>query len=375
MTFKRAYLIMATCALLSGCSASSVPPSSSVISEIAESTTPDTMIKARTIAADESSDSSEININTQVETTTITSATLPEPEQKNEYISAVSTDYAVISSDFPEISFDAEEWNKTSAYIEFHDNRPLFTENEKKTAISFENYSATDDLGRCLTAEACIGTDIMPTEERGKIGMIKPSGWKTSKYDKSIIEDMYLFNRCHLVAFCLAGENDNTSNLITGTRYMNIEGMLHYEDLVYDYMMNNPDNHVMYRVTPVYKGNDLVAQGVVMEGWSVEDKGEGVCFCGYCYNVQPNIIINYANGDNWLDPSVDAETLDSDDAEYPEEENTSYKYILNVRSHKIHYPDCKGVKDMSDKNKEYTSKTVEELEADGYSPCGMCHPH
>ena len=182
------------------------------------------------------------------------------------------------------------------AYIAINGNVPFFAE-EELTTESYEEYAELDDLGRCGVTMACIGVDIMPTEDRGDIGSVKPSGWKSVKYD--IVEGKYLYNRCHLIGFQLAGENANKRNLITGTRYLNIEGMLPFENLVADYVQET-ENHVMYRVTPIFEGDDLVAQGVVMEGWSVEDEGEGVCFCVFAYNAQPGIVIDYATGDSAL---------------------------------------------------------------------------
>ena len=182
------------------------------------------------------------------------------------------------------------------AYIAINGNVPFFVP-EEITTQSYEEYAELDDLGRCGVTMACIGVDIMPTEDRGDIGSVKPSGWKSVKYD--IVEGKYLYNRCHLIGFQLAGENANKRNLITGTRYLNIEGMLPFENLVADYVKET-ENHVMYRVTPIFEGDDLVAQGVVMEGWSVEDEGEGGCFCGYAYNAQPGITIDYATGESHL---------------------------------------------------------------------------
>ena len=182
------------------------------------------------------------------------------------------------------------------AYVVINDNVPFFVE-EELTTESYEYYSELDALGRCGVTEACIGIDIMPTEERGDIGSVKPSGWKSVKYD--IVDGKYLYNRCHLIGFQLAGENANKKNLITGTRYLNIEGMLPFENMVADYVQET-ENHVLYRVTPIFDGEDLVAQGVVMEGLSVEDAGEGICFCVFAYNAQPGVTIDYATGESWL---------------------------------------------------------------------------
>ena len=179
-------------------------------------------------------------------------------------------------------------------YVAVNGNVPFFLP-EEITDESFEYYAELDDLGRCGVTMACIGVDIMPTEDRGEIGSVKPTGWQSVKYD--CVDGKYLYNRCHLIGFQLAGENANKRNLITGTRYLNIEGMLPFENLVADYVQETK-NHVLYRVTPLFDGEDLVAHGVLMEGWSVEDEGEGVCFCVYAYNVQPGIVIDYKTGDS-----------------------------------------------------------------------------
>ena len=181
-----------------------------------------------------------------------------------------------------------------NAYVAVNGNVPFFMP-EEITDESYEFYSELDELGRCGVTMACIGVDIMPTEERGEIGSVKPTGWQSVKYD--CVDGKYLYNRCHLIGFQLAGENANKRNLITGTRYLNIEGMLPFENLVADYVQETK-NHVLYRVTPLFDGNDLVAHGVLMEGWSVEDEGEGVCFCVYAYNAQPGIVIDYQTGDS-----------------------------------------------------------------------------
>lgn len=180
------------------------------------------------------------------------------------------------------------------AYVEINNNKPFFADFELKEE-SYESYSDLDSLGRCGAAVACVGKDIMPTEERGTIGSVKPTGWHTVKYQG--IDGNYLYNRCHLIGYQLSGENANTKNLITGTRYMNNEGMLPFENMVADYIKEN-DNHVLYRVTPIFEGDNLLASGVLIEAKSVEDNGDGIEFCLYCYNVQPGITINYANGES-----------------------------------------------------------------------------
>ena len=181
------------------------------------------------------------------------------------------------------------------AYVEINDNQPFFTKAEMVTD-SFERYSPLDKLGRCGAAYANLSKETMPVEERGEIGMVKPTGWHTVKYP-DVIKDLYLYNRCHLIAFCLAGENANEKNLITGTRYMNVEGMLPFEEKVARYL-DLTENHVLYRVTPVFEGDNLVADGVLIEAYSVEDQGEGICFCVYCFNIQPGIEIDYATGES-----------------------------------------------------------------------------
>lgn len=179
-------------------------------------------------------------------------------------------------------------------YVIINENEPDFSKEDKSTE-SYEFYSELDGLGRCGVAMANLGEDLMPTEERGKIGQIKPSGWQTIKYDN--VDGKYLYNRCHLIGFQLAGENANERNLITGTRYLNTEGMLSFENLVADYIRET-GNHVLYRVTPVFEGANLIASGVQMEARSVEDDGEGICFNVYVYNVQPGIMIDYATGES-----------------------------------------------------------------------------
>lgn len=184
-----------------------------------------------------------------------------------------------------------------NAYVEINNNKPTFTKDEI-TTNSFESYSDLDEFGRCGVAEACVGTDIMPTEKRGQIGQVKPSGWHTVKYPE-YISDNYLYNRCHLIGYQLTGENANEKNLITGTRYLNVTGMLPFENEVADYIKET-NNHVMYRVTPLFVNDELVARGVYIEAYSVEDDGSGVSYNIYCFNIQPHITIDYATGDSYV---------------------------------------------------------------------------
>ena len=191
------------------------------------------------------------------------------------------------------------EYNQ-KPYIQINNNIPSFTEDEHTTK-AFETYSELDSLGRCGVAYANICKEIMPAndETRGAISSVKPTGWQTAKYP-GIVEGNYLYNRCHLIGYQLAGENANEKNLITGTRYMNVEGMLPFENEVSTYIKKNAKNHVLYRVTPIFKEQNLVANGVQMEAYSVEDNGQGVCFNIYVYNVQPEIEINYTTGASYL---------------------------------------------------------------------------
>ena len=239
-------------------------------------------------------------------------------------------------------------------YVAIDGNQPDFPEEDQTSTESFETYSPLDALGRCGVAYANIGQDLMPTEDRESISSVTPSGWINREYDGE-----YLYNRCHLIGFQLTGENANEENLITGTRYLNVEGMLPFENLVADYVKET-DNHVLYRVTPVFEGQNLVASGVQMEAWSVEDAGDGVCFNVYVYNVQPGITIDYATGESWQEG---AEPSDGD-----------VTYILNTNSHKFHYPDCAGVASMSETNRQEYTGSREDLIAQGYTPCGQCQP-
>lgn len=249
-----------------------------------------------------------------------------------------------------------------SPYTAINDNIPDFTDADL-TYDSYETYSELDSLGRCGTACANIGTDLMPVKERGSIGQIKPSGWHTVKYD--CVDGNYLYNRCHLIGYQLTAENDNERNLITGTRYMNVEGMLPFENMVADYIKET-GNHVLYRVTPVFEGNNLVAKGVQMEAESVEDSGDGILFNVFCYNVQPGVSIDYATGDSWSDN----DTL-SDQASHNSSETT---YILNINTKKFHYPSCSSVSQMNEENRQEYTGSREELIGQGYSPCKRCNP-
>ena len=243
------------------------------------------------------------------------------------------------------------------AYIEINNNEPEFTKEEKLRMDAFEVYSPLDFLGRCGIAFANICPEIQPTQERGEIGQIKPSGWHTVKY-ADLVDGNYLYNRCHLIGYQLSGENANERNLITGTRYMNVMGMLPFENDVADYI-EETGNHVLYRVTPIFVGDNLVASGVQMEGWSVEDEGKGICFNVYCYNVQPGITIDYSTGESRrLEETNDDEKIE--------------EYVLNTNTKKIHRKRCSSVDTILDKNRENFKGKKSVLIKQGYSPCGRC---
>lgn len=242
------------------------------------------------------------------------------------------------------------------SYVVLNDNQPEFTE-EDFTEDSYENYSELDELGRCRAAQANIGSDLMPDKEREPIGQVKPSGWHTVKYD--CVDGKYLYNRCHLIGYQLTAENANERNLITGTRYMNTEGMLPFENMVADYIRKT-DNHVLYRVTPVFEGDNLVASGVQMEAESVEDDGKGICFNIYAYNSQPDIEIDYETGDSW--------------EEGGDETDAAEEYVLNTSSHKFHLPGCSGADDIKQKNRQEYEGSRKWLLQHGYEPCKRCSP-
>ncbi len=262
------------------------------------------------------------------------------------------------------------EFDGNTPYVKINGGKTFFTDEDMTTA-SYEEYSELDSLGRCGVTIACVGIDIMPTEDRGSIGMVKPTGWHTVKYD--IVDGKYLYNRCHLIGYQLTGENANKQNLITGTRYMNVDGMLPFENMVADYVKEY-ENHVMYRVTPIFDGSNLVANGVLMEAKSVEDNGAGLEFCVYVYNNQPGIIIDYRNGESKLDdgqkfPENNEETTPD---ETPDESAT---YIINKNTKKVHTEDCRYAKDMKPENKEVYTGSLDEILSDGdFTPCGTCKP-
>jgi len=264
----------------------------------------------------------------------------------------------------PEITTPGEHYPGIPAfsgekYVAINGNVPYFTK-EDYTTTSYESYAVLDSLGRCGVAVACLGRDLMPTGTRGDLSTT-PSGWMQASYD--IVDGRYLYNRSHLIGWQLAGEDDNKLNLITGTRFCNQLGMLPFENMVADYIKET-NNHVLYRVTPLFIGNELVARGVLMEAWSVEDNGDGICFNVFIYNAQPGIIIDYATGSSRLEK---ADTT-------PPDEAPQCDYVANKNSKKFHYPECSSVDQMSEKNKEYHTATHDEMIQMGYIPCANCNP-
>ena len=246
------------------------------------------------------------------------------------------------------------------AYTVVNDNTPYFTQ-EEITTKAFERYTPLDGLDRCGVAMACLGKELMPDEDRESIGHIKPSGWVQAQYD--FVDGKNLYNRCHLIGFQLSGENDNERNLITGTRYMNVEGMLPFENMVADYIKET-GNHVMYRVTPVFEEKNLVAKGVRMEAMSVEDNGEGILFHIFAYNLQPGVVIDYRTGESVAEKSDDMEAS-------PEE---TQKFVLNIKSKKFHNPDCNQAKTIKKENYEEKYISRDKLLDLQYVPAGCCNP-
>ena len=257
------------------------------------------------------------------------------------------------------VSLDSIPEYSGDPYVVVNNNVPFFSKEDLKAEV-FESYGDLDSLGRCTVAYSMVGTETMPTEERGSIGQVKPTGWHAVKYDN--VDGKYLYNRCHLIGYQLTAENANVKNLITGTRYLNVQGMLPFENLTADYIKET-GKHVLYRVTPVFEGDNLVASGVLMEGESVEDDREAIQFCVYVYNVQPGIIIDYATGDSRLDDGTGGSF-----------QNARKTYVLNTNSKTFHKPDCGSVGKIKDSNKKTFVGTREEAIKNGYSPCKSCNP-
>ena len=327
------------------------------------------------------------------------------PGTKKEDTSTNAGDY--LTSDIPNLWMTAH-LDKLSqvtipdcqgeTYTMVNENQPYFTAEEKQCTREFRQFSELDRLGRCGVAYANLSINMRPEGERGSIGSIRPTGWHTVKYN-GWIDGNYLYNRCHLLGYQLSGENSNEKNLITGTRYLNVEGMMPWENKVNDYLTFHPANHVLYRVTPLFDEDNLLAGGVLMEAWSVEDSGQGICFNVYCYNVQPGIGIDYATGDNWAleemlwgessaeDGNSGSSTGDSDSGSgfaNPEKEKVETQpqivesadeisdFIVNKSSRKFHLTTCSSVDDMSGFNRAEFHGTIHELKDLEYEPCHRC---
>lgn len=273
--------------------------------------------------------------------------------------------------DIPEFSGDP--------YVVLNNNEPEFSQADFSEE-SYETYSELDELGRCGTATANIGQDLMPVEKRGSISQIKPSGWHSVQYEW--VDGKSLYNRCHLIGYQLTAENANERNLITGTRFMNTEGMLPFENMVADYI-DETDNHVLYRVTPIFEGDNLVASGVQMEAWSVEDEGEGICFNIYAYNKEPGVVIDYKTGESHAEEAEPAaRTVEAEDAAdagaavsgEAKGRSVVSEYILNTNTKKFHRPSCSSADEIKDENRQTYSGDREELISQGYEPCKKCEP-
>ena len=261
-------------------------------------------------------------------------------------------------------------------YISLNNGQPFF-ETDSLSTEAYEIYYDLDRLGRCTLAEATLGKETMPTGKRGDISSIKPTGWHSSRYPEELVNGESLYNRCHLIAYGLSAEEANKYNLVTGTRYFNTEGINSFENMVIDYIRET-GNHVHYRVTPIFTGDNLICDGQVVEAYSIEDDGDGVCFCVYSYNVQPGIEIDYRTGDNWLSGTLPEK---KEEKEKPEmEDNHLLKdfegdFILNTKSKRIHSLDCEGASTISDKNRETYHGSYNELIDMGYLPDDGCQPY
>ena len=287
-------------------------------------------------------------------------------------LALTACDFSFLTNNSAPVSLDSiPDFDGEKPFVIINKGVPFFTDADM-TKKSYESYAELDSLGRCGVTIACIGDDIMPTEERGSIGSVKPSGWVTVKYD--IVDGKYLYNRCHLIGYQLTGENANRQNLITGTRYMNVDGMLPFENMVADHVKET-DNHVIYRVTPIFEGDNLVANGVLMEAKSVEDNGKGLQFCVYVYNNQPGIIIDYKTGQSVLDDGSGTKPPSPPQNEKPEQETDTGTYVINKSTKKIHTEDCRYASGMKEENREVYEGNIEDLLIDGhFSTCGTCKP-
>lgn len=267
-----------------------------------------------------------------------------------------------------EFCFDELPQFDSSPYIEVNDNKPFFDKEEMPNLEELQ-FSSLDSLGRCGDARGTVGLANLPTEERGEIGSVKPSGWHTMNYHE-LIDGNYLYNRCHLIGYQLCGENANEKNLITGTRYLNVDGMLPYENKIVDYIKET-GNHILYRVTPIFIEDELVARGVLMEAQSYESPDDEIQFCVFCYNVQPGILIDYSTGDSSIDDSCEK---GRDIKEEQVSQGEIQTYILNKNSKKFHKSTCENVDTIKEKNKKEFVGTRDELIKQNYQSAGCCNP-
>ncbi len=284
---------------------------------------------------------------------------------------------------------DIPKW-EGAASIPVNDNLPFFTKKQKTQSAPYVKYSEPDSLGRAGCAIGCLGEETINHGDRADIGPVRPSGWQTEKYP-DLIADLYVYNRCHLLMQAAAAGWDKEAcnsekNLITGTKYLNVDGMLPYENRLFEYIKET-GRHVLYRVTPIYDGVDAVARGVLMEAYSIEDEGSGIEFCTFCYNVQPGVSIDYSTGRTKRSKNANKEVLASleygpqtviatkaqEEATYSTGKNTA-KYVLNTNTRRIHRPDCPSVKDISKRNKSTGTFSKKKLMSQGYEPCGECKP-
>ena len=333
------------------------------------SSTSTTVIQSITDVSEEATKQQTTTTTTTTAALTTTTTKPPQTTEKKNTVLTVKPSYPKGFKSVPKYS--------GKDYVAVNNNLPFFTEADYTTK-SYEYYSDLDSKGRCGFCMACIGVDLMPTEKRGEIGQVKPTGWHTVKYD--CVDGKYLYNRSHLIGYQLSGENANVRNLITGTRYFNVSIMLPFENMVADYVKET-NNHVMYRVTPVFEGNNLLATGVLMEGWSVEDSGDGICFNVFCFNVQPGVSIDYATGESWIEGKDSSNTTTTQKQVTTTESQTNSAvsnnkdtYILNLNTKKFHYTYCSSVKRMSEKNKKEYTGSRDGIISDGYEPCKICNP-
>lgn len=322
-------------------------------------------------------------------------ATSESPDAPSASSSATADNASTTSSPAP-LSWDSLPAYDGSPYVYVNNGEPTFSSADRKAAYGTEVYGDLDKLGRCTDAFAVVGPETQPTEERGSIGSVKPSGWQLAKYD--FVDGKYLFNRCHLLGYQLTGENANVCNLITGTRYLNIDGMLPFENAVDDYI-DATGNHVLMRVTPIFAKKELVARGVQMQAESLEDKGDGISFNVFCYNVQPGVVIDYATGDNKAASDAPGSKISSDNKgssssgnkgssnagssssnkgsssqDNADTSKSKQSYVLNTNTKKFHVPSCSSVKQMADKNREDVKDTRKNILNRGYDPCKRCNP-